>query len=164
LTDDEGKADLDFTDAEDGAETGYLAVNLASGTHAVSDALTWGIEYDIAFVVGDETDEVINVGIQVKNANGDNVAAAIPLLCFVCSDALGETVEAIPDVTVAVGTDGEITVVRTADEDFTLVTEATGHADLDFTDAVNGTETGYLAIRLPNGNYVVSDALTWTIA
>lgn len=162
LTDAEGKADLDFTDTEDGAETGYLAVRLPNGNYVVSSALTWGIEYDIAFVIGSETGEVINVGIQVKDADGDNVAAALPLLCFVCSDALGETVEAIPDVTVAVGTDGEITVTRVANEDFTLVTEATGHADLDFTDAGAGAETGYLAIRLPNGTYVVSDALTWT--
>lgn len=162
LTDDEGKADLDFTDAEDAAETGYLAVKLANGNYAVSDALTWGIEYDVTFTIGAEAGEVINVGIQVVNANADPVAAVIPLLCFVCSDALGETVEAIPDVTVAVGTDGEITATRIANVDFTLTTEATGAADLDFTDAGAGAETGYLAIRLPNGTYVVSNALTWT--
>lgn len=163
LTDEEGKADLDFTDSGDGAETGYLAVKLPDGNFVVSSALTWGIQYDAAYVIGAEIAEAKNVGIQVKDGNGDNIAAVVPLLCFVCSDPAGANVVAMTGVAVTIGATGVLGTVRIPNADFTVTTNSSGHADLVFTDSLNTAKTGYLAIELPDEAYKVSGAITFAI-
>lgn len=110
--------------------------------------------------VGAEATNVVNVAVQLTDANGDNIAYAATFLAYLSDASTGLDVSAAgPDGGVAVGTDGDIVVALTASIALLLQTEADGNVDLDWTDA--GAMTKYLVVVLPNGKHVVSGALTW---
>jgi hypothetical protein len=116
---------------------------------------------DVEFDVGDEATDIIPVAIQVVDPGGDALEEKFALELYVCSDAAGETVAAATNVEVAVVT-GAALVTHVAHEWFSLVTDDAGLLELTFTDTSGtGTETLYIGIKLPNGKYIVSDAITF---
>jgi hypothetical protein len=58
---------------------------------------------------------------------------------------------------IAIGTDGALQTI-VAKKVFRATSEADGDIDLTWTDT--GTEAAYLGVKLPNGRYVMSSALT----
>jgi len=111
--------------------------------------------------VGTEADNSINVAVQLQDANGDNVAAVYHVECYLSDQADGtDETAAAPDADVAIGTDGVILSELTTDIRFKIQTDATGAFDLDIGDAT-GTPTWYLVVILPNGQQVISDAITF---
>ncbi len=60
-------------------------------------------------------------------------------------------------ITLGAAGDGAI-LIGVAKKVFYCTTEATGVLDLDWLDT--GTEVAFLGVKLPNGNYVMSSALT----
>lgn len=114
-----------------------------------------------SITVGTESDDAINVAVQLQDANGDNVAAVYHVECYLSDqvDGTDETAGA-PDDDVAIGTNGVILSELTTDIRFKIQTNATGAFDLDIGDAT-GTPTWYLVVILPNGQQVISDAITF---
>lgn len=111
--------------------------------------------------VGAEAANVINVAIQLTDAAGDALATVGHVVAFLsdASTGIGITAAA-PDADVAIGTDGAILWEFVTDKAFMLQSEADGDIDLDIGDAT-GTPTWYLVVLLPNGQKVISDAITF---
>ena len=114
----------------------------------------------VTFTVGAESSNSINVGLQLKNGKGDDVAAVTCVLAYLSDAATGIGVTAaVPDGDVAIGTDGAIIGEITTDAVFLLQSEDDGDIDLDIGEASTGT--WYLVVILPNGQLAISDAITF---
>lgn len=115
--------------------------------------------YGVSFVVGSETDDVINVAIQLKDYSGDDMAVRGAVQAYLSDDASGDSLAVTaPSDGVAIGTDG-LAIPLVADKVFLLTSEADGDIDLDIEEA--GVDTWYLVIVLPNGKLAVSGAITF---
>ena len=110
----------------------------------------------IGFVIGAEAANVINVGVQLQDYLGNSIARRAMLRCYLSDDANGDSIAATAPDTVAIGTDG-VYIPLIAGKRFDLVTESTGHADIDITKA--GADTFYLIVEV-NGKIVASTAIT----
>lgn len=108
--------------------------------------------------VGAEAGDVINVGIQLQNANGVNIAERVSILAYVSDDANGDSVAGTAPDTVAIGTDG-VAIPLVAGKCFLLTSESDGDIDLNFTE--NGADTWYLILVMPDGSRVASGAITF---
>lgn len=116
-------------------------------------------DLSVAFTVGAEAGNSINVGLQIKDAGGADAAERVALPAYLSDDANGDSVAATaPDGNVAVGTDG-LLIPLVADKAFLLVSEADGDIDLDIGET--GAATWYLVVVLPNGKLAVSGAITF---
>ncbi len=128
--------------------------------HDVLAGVTSG-PYSVTYVIGAEASNVINVGIQLVDAAGTNVAAVSVVEAYLSDASTGIGISAAaPDVDAIIGTDGAFIVVHTADLAWLLQTEADGHADIDLND-VTGTPTWFMVVVLPNGELAVSAAITF---
>ena len=118
---------------------------------------------DMEFTIGTETSEVIEVQAQMVDPAGDAMGSEYILSFQVTSDMEGETPAAPASVTVTATTGTILTGYPgyVANESFQVLTDATGLAVFDFTDAIAGTLTMYLACALPNGTHAVSGAITF---
>lgn len=117
--------------------------------------------FSATITVGAEVSNVINVAVQLTDATGDDVAAVYHLQAYLSdqTDGTDETAAA-PDGGVAIGTNGVILSSPTANIRFRIQTNSSGAFDLDITD-VTGTPTWYLVVILPNGQQVISSAITF---
>jgi len=134
-----------------------------TGHIADHDALAGasGGVFGVTFVVGAEGSDIINVGVQLEDQAGTDVAAVTAVTAYLSDDSSGIGVSAAaPDGSVAIGTDGAIIVTHTADLAWLLQSEADGHIDVDIND-VTGTPTWYLVVVLASGLLAVSDAITF---
>lgn len=114
---------------------------------------------DVDFVIGAQAGDVINVGLQLNNADGTALATRAALYAYLSDDANGDSIAATaPDGGVAIGTDG-LAIPLVAAKAFLLVSEADGDIDLDITES--GATTWYLVLLLPNGKLVASAAITF---
>jgi hypothetical protein len=118
-----------------------------------------GIGLGIDFTVGIEAADVINVGIQVNDAEGVAVAAAVSFFAWLSDTAGGAVSGTAPSAGTAIGTDGVVVLVHTAELAFELLTDAVGALDLDIGEV--GIDTWYLNVRLPDGSVVTSAAITF---
>jgi hypothetical protein len=113
---------------------------------------------DATITVGAENTNVRAITIQLKDANGDdiNYVEEVELVLFLNA---GRTayVATGGSTGIAIGTDGALSTI-VAKKVFRATSEADGDIDLTWTDT--GTEAAYLGVKLPNGRYVMSDALT----
>jgi hypothetical protein len=108
--------------------------------------------------VGAEATNVRQIAIQLKDAQGNDLAHRAALQVAVFADANGDAFAATGGSTgIAIGTDGALVPV-VAKKLFLAISEADGDLDLTWTDT--GTEAAYLAVILPNGAIVISAALT----
>jgi len=115
----------------------------------------------VDFVIGSEAANVINVGLQLNDLDGDAMAVVSNVYAFLSDDSGGDSISAAaPDVSVGIGTDGAIIVEYTTDLAWTLQSEADGDIDLDIEDAT-GTPTWHLVVVLPSGLQIVSAAITF---
>ena len=119
-----------------------------------------GMPLDATIVVGTIAGDIINVTIQLEDADGADLAVRGSIQAYLSDDANGDSIAGTaPNGNVAVGTDG-LCIPLIADKFFQLTSEADGDIDLDIEDS--GTPTYYLILILPNGKLLTSDAITFT--
>lgn len=113
---------------------------------------------DATIVVGAESTNVRAITIQLLDANGKDIdyVEEVGLVLFLTADKLAYVVTG-GSTGIAIGTDGALQTI-VAKKVFTATSEIDGDIDLTWTDT--GTEVAYLGVKLPNGRYVISDALT----
>ncbi len=112
------------------------------------------------FVIGAEGSNIINVGVQLLDNEGDDMAVFANVQAFLSDDSGGDSIAGTaPDTTVAIGTDGAIIVEHTTALAWILQSEADGDIDLDITET--SVDTWFLVIVLPSGLQVVSAAITF---
>lgn len=126
--------------------TGGLAYN---GIRALHPAV------DVEFTIGDEDTNVRVILVQLKDAFGNNIAEKAIYDLFVLAGA-SDVAATGGSTGIADGGVGAIIDTVTAKIHFVCITDATGLSDFDWTDT--GTESVRLAVKLPNGNVVISDA------
>lgn len=113
---------------------------------------------DASITVGAESTDVRAITIQLKDAKGDDIdyVEEVGLSLFLTADRLAYVVTG-GSTGIAIGTDGALQTI-VAKKVFTATSEADGDIDLTWTDT--GSEAAFLGVKLPNGRYVMSDALT----
>lgn len=111
----------------------------------------------VSFTVGTEAANTINVALQAKDADGNDVAQAVCLPWYLSSDSAGQAIGTAHSSAPAIGTDGHL-ITTLASLAGLLTFEADGDADIDFLDT--GTGTVYLCVVLPDGSLAISDAIT----
>ncbi len=112
-----------------------------------------------SFVIGGEAGNIINVGIQLKDSAGVDLAVRGAITAYLSDDANGDSIAATaPDGGVAIGTDG-VAIPIVANKALQLVSEADGDIDIDITES--GVDTWYLILVMPNGKLVASTAITF---
>jgi hypothetical protein len=112
------------------------------------------------FTIGTEAANAINVAVQLADTDGTAQASLQGVSVFLSDAATGIGIAATaPDGGVAIGTDGAILDATVAGKALWVQTEATGAFDIDITES--GADTWYLVVQLPDGNQVVSGAITF---
>jgi len=113
---------------------------------------------DATITVGAEAANVRAITIQLLDANGEDIdhVEEVELVLFLTADRLAYVVTG-GSTGIAIGTDGALSTI-VAKKVFRATSEIDGDIDLTWTDT--GTEAAYLGVKLPNGRYVMSDALT----
>ena len=113
---------------------------------------------DATITVGAEITNARAITIQLLDANGKDIdhAEEVELVLFLTADKLAYVVTG-GSTGIAIGTDGALSTI-VAKKVFRATSEIDGDIDLTWTDT--GTEAAYLGVKLPNGRYVMSDALT----
>lgn len=111
------------------------------------------------FAIGAQAGDVINVGIQLKDSAGADLAVCGSVFAYLSDDANGDSIAGTaPSGGVVIGTDG-LAVPLVADKAFQLVSEADGDIDLNIEEA--GADTWYLILIMPDGRRVASEAITF---
>lgn len=126
--------------------TGGLAFN---GKRVIHPAV------DVEFTIGDEAANVRIILVQLKDAYGNNVAEETIYDLFVLAGA-SNALATGGSTGIADGGVGAILKTETAKQHFVCITNDAGLSDFDWTDT--GTESVRLAVKLPNGNFVISNA------
>lgn len=117
-----------------------------------------GAVADASIVVGAEDTNVRAITIQLKKADGTDIAIRQSVQIAVLADANGDAFVTTGGSTgIAIGTDGALLPI-VAKKLFAAISEADGDIDLTWTDT--GTEAAYLAVILPTGKMIISAALT----
>lgn len=122
------------------------------------------VEYiprSVAFTIGEEGGDVINVACQVKDADGANMDGVLNVLAFLTDSSGGLDIAATaPDGGVAAGTNGKILVQVVAGKMFWLQTNEAGQVDINITES--GADTWYLLVNLIGTIFVTSGAINFT--
>ncbi len=113
----------------------------------------------VEFVVGDEAANVINVALQVVDADRVALALQLVLLAWLSDTVAAGVTLAPPTTSVTIGTDGIIIGTYLDKIIFEILTDADGVLDLDIETV--GAGTWYLNVRLPGGEVVSSAAITF---
>lgn len=113
---------------------------------------------DATITVGDENANVRAITIQLKDINGNdiNYVEEVDIVLFLNAERTAYVVTG-GSTGIAIGTDGALQTI-VAKKVFRATSEADGDIDLTWSDT--GTEVAYLGVKLPNGRYVMSSALT----
>jgi hypothetical protein len=129
--------------------------NLIGGTGGVNITQPCA---DASITVGAEVGDARAITIQLKDANGNdiNYVEEVEIGVFLTADRLAYVVTG-GSTGIAIGTDGAL-LALVAKKRFVATSEADGDIDLTWTDT--GTEAAFLGVKLPNGRYVMSGALT----
>jgi hypothetical protein len=118
-----------------------------------------GIIADAVLTVGAINTNAITVGIQLKDALGNDLAIRGGVKAYLSSDANGDALEAASGtLSVAAGTDG-VLIEDATDNSFWLISEADG--DIDVTVTQTGADAHYLVLVLPDGRLKASAVLTF---
>lgn len=139
-------------------EDGVLTVNdiEATGEIVAVEVTALGV----AFVVGAEDNDVINVAIQVNDGHGDPVEVSKALHFYLANDAGGGVpTETDPDGGIVTGSAGGAIVFSSDPAAGILISEDDGSVDIDIEES--GAGTWYLVVVLPNGSLAVSGAITF---
>lgn len=117
-----------------------------------------GVLAGATIAIGADVADSRAITIQLTDGLGNNITERHTVMAGVYLDANGDA----PVVTggstgIVIGTDGMLFTI-VAKKLFQLVSEADGDIDLTWTDT--GTEVAYLGLHMPNGQLVMSGALT----
>lgn len=113
---------------------------------------------DASITVGDEATNVRAITIQLKDSRGNDIDYVETVMACVFDSAAGDDFAATGGSTgIEAGSDGDL-IALVAKKVFLLTSESDGDIDLTWTDT--GTEAAYLALYLPNGRRIMSDAMT----
>lgn len=118
-----------------------------------------GLDWTVEMIVGVQGGNIINVALQVQDAEGNDLAEQKSFLAWLSDTAGAALTGTAPSVGTSIGTDGVIIVEHTAETLLELLTDADGVLDLNIEEA--GADTWYLNIRLANGAIVSSTAITF---
>ena len=110
--------------------------------------------------VGAESDDVVNVAIQLTDGNGDSLDNQAAVLAYLSDAATGAGLGTTAADTVAIGTDGVLAEL-VAGKAYVLISDATGAVDIDVTQ--DAADTLYLILLLPSGKVVASSVLTFAV-
>lgn len=133
---------------------------LIADNFATLGAMFNGLAADASIVVAAEDTNVRAITIQLKKANGDDVASVQPVLIVMFTTAAMTAFATTGGSTgIAIGTDGAL-LALVAKKVFIATCEADGDIDLTWTDT--GTEGVALAVILPTGKVIVSEAFANT--
>jgi len=117
-------------------------------------AVASGVAFTASFVIGAEAANVINVGVQLKDADGVDLAVHGSVFGYLSDDANGNSITAtVPSGGFVIGTDG-LAIEVVADKAAHFISEADGDIDINITHT--GTNDYYLVLVMPNGKLVVS--------
>lgn len=109
--------------------------------------------------VGTQAGDVINVAIQLTDAEGNNLAARASVFAYLSDDANGDSIAGTaPSGGWAIGTDGLLIPV-VAGKAAHLVSESDGDIDVSITEA--GADTWYMILVDPTGRLIASGAITF---
>lgn len=140
-------------------------IRVDSGLVQEHQALGWAVASvsnnlaNVDIQISAEDTDVINIALQLQDEAGAALAESISLQVYLSDDADGLAVTtAAPSGGVALGTDGAC-IPLVAGKVFLLNSDATGLVDIDITEA--GAATWYLVLVFPNGERIVSDAITF---
>lgn len=113
---------------------------------------------DASITVGAEAGDARAITIQLKDAYGNdiNYVEEVEIHMFLNAARTAYVVTG-GSTGIAIGTDGAL-LALVAKKIFVATSEADGDIDLTWTDT--GTEVAFLGLKLPNGRYVMSGALT----
>ncbi len=112
------------------------------------------------FVIGVEAANVINLGVTLVDSAGNAITFVQNVEIFLSDSVAGLGIAATaPSGGWAIGTDGAIISDTVAGKSALVQSEATGLFDLDITEV--GALTVYAVVVLPNGQQVVSGAITF---
>lgn len=117
-----------------------------------------GAPLGATFVIGEETDDVVNVSVQLTDADGADLSVRGSVFAYLSDDANGDSIVTdAPSGGVAIGTDG-LAIPVVAGKAFHLISEADGDIDINITHTT-GAKTYYLILVLPNGKLKGSGAI-----
>lgn len=137
-------------------------LNILDGTTVTAAELNIldGALATATFTVGTETTNVINVAIQLKDANGVDMTAISSIGMYLSSDAAGVAIEASGPDSWVIGTDG-ILLPDGSDSLISgvLISEADGDIDINLTHV--GADTFYMNVIMPNGSISTSAVITF---
>ena len=142
----EQNKDVQSNNGFDVAANGALIVNRKRATHPAVNA---------KFTIGAENTNVRIILVQLKDANGNNIGEKTVYELLVLAGA-SDALATGGSTGISDGGVGVILETMTAKQRFLCHTDATGLSDFDWTDT--GTESVRLAVVLPNGNLIISDA------
>lgn len=113
---------------------------------------------DAVITVGAESANVRAITIQLKDADGEdiNYVEEVDIVLFLNSARTAYVVTG-GSTGIAIGADGALQTIL-AKKVFRATSESDGDIDLTWTDT--GTEVAFLGVKLPNGRFVMSSALT----
>jgi len=132
-------------------EATKIAANFASLA-----TLTDGIVADATITVGDEANDIRAITIQLLDADGNDIASVQSVWIAVFASAAATAFATTGGSTgLAIGSDGALLAV-VAKKLFLATCEADGDIDLTWTDTQ--TESVSVAVILPNGKIVASEA------
>ena len=118
---------------------------------------------DVTFTVSDNDTATPNIAMQFKDVGGNDIDHPVAVVCYLSTDAYGQTLAAKgTDTTeIAIGTDGTILAELVTDIMAVCVSETDGDLDLEIT--VADKKTVYFNVVMPNGEVkTCTTALTYT--
>jgi hypothetical protein len=146
-----------ITVTADAAELNKLA-GLTSSTAELNKID--GAPFDASFTIGTEAANIINVAVQLKDADAVNLAAIKSLRIYLSDNTTGNNfIATAPSGTVVIGTNGALYDVGGNKKVFQVITNSSAQFDINITEV--GVKTLYLVLVLPNGALKISSAITF---
>lgn len=141
-------------------------ITVNSAAVAEHEILGWTVQQvsndlaNVDIVIGAQASHTINVSVQLQDENGAALTESMSIQAYLSDTSNGLAVTATaPDGHVAIGTAGGCVHLVT-DKVFLFNTNAAGLLDVNVINSTAGT--WYLALVFPNGERVVSSAITLT--
>lgn len=119
-----------------------------------------GFADQATIVIGAEVANVRAVSVQLKNADGVNLARAAVVRLIVFTTAAMTALSNGGTTGIAIGANGMILFTEVAKKLFLVKSDDAGLITMTYTDT--GTDAAFLAVQLPDGRLVVSAAMTNT--
>ena len=119
---------------------------------------------DAEITVGTEAQDTINVEVQLKDWNGDNLATYGMVDIYISTNAAGYNIDGKSNIDseLDIGTNGKILVLD-AKKYAKVLSSSAGKFDIDIVEA-GESYTIYLVVVLPTGAIKVSGAITFANA